>query len=36
MAVSMEQQMRERIAELESELAKRAREAASKERQLER
>ena len=36
MAVSTEQQLQERIAELESELAKRAREAASKEQQLER
>lgn len=36
MAVSTEQQLQERIAELESELAKRAREAAAKEQQLER
>jgi response regulator RpfG family c-di-GMP phosphodiesterase len=36
MAVSMEQQLQERVAELESELAKRAREAADKEQQLQR
>jgi ribonuclease P protein subunit RPR2 len=36
MAVSAQEQLRERIAELESELAKRAREAADKEHQLER
>ena len=36
MAVSMERQLQERIAELESELAKRVREADSKEQQLER
>ncbi len=35
MAVSTEEQLQERIAELEAELAKRAREAAAKERQLE-
>ena len=36
MAVSMEQQLQERIAELEAELANRTREAAAKEQQLER
>ena len=36
MAVSAQEQLQERIAELESELAKRAREAADKEQQLER
>ena len=36
MAVSTEEQLRERISELEAELAKRTREAASKESQLER
>ncbi len=36
MAVSTEQQLQERIAELESELSKRVREAAAKEQQLER
>jgi ribonuclease P protein subunit RPR2 len=36
MAVSTEQQLQERVSELESELAKRAREAAEKEQQLER
>jgi len=36
MAVSTEEQLKERIRELESELAKRAREAADKEQQLER
>ena len=36
MAVSTEEQLRERIAELEAELATRTREAAEKERQLER
>ena len=36
MAVSTEEQLQQRVAELESELAKRAREAAEKEQQLER
>src|SRR6185295_1815534 len=36
MAVSTEQQLQERVAELEAELAERVREAALKERQLER
>ena len=36
MAVRIEQQLQERIAELESELAERTREAADKEQQLER
>ena len=36
MAVSTEEQLRERISELEAELVERAREAAEKEHQLER